>query len=66
MIRPTVRQWIRTIQVIVLLSVRVASHATRSSTSRVKSELARANGTPSTRTPCVGHTSRRSPARISS
>jgi hypothetical protein len=38
MIRPTVRQWMRTSLVIVVLSVRVASHPTSTSKSRVKSD----------------------------
>jgi hypothetical protein len=63
--RPTVSQSIRTIRRIVLLSVRVASHATSCSKSRVNPLACRANGTPSTLTPCSGHSSRRSWARSS-
>ena len=44
-IRPIVRQSIRSIRVIVVLSVRVASHPTRHSKSRVNSAPGRANGT---------------------
>jgi hypothetical protein len=59
MIRPTVSQSIRSIRLIVDLSVRVASHATKHSKSRVNSAPGRANGTPSVRAPCTGHHSRR-------
>lgn len=45
------------------MSVLVAKNATRSSKSRLNRERARANGTPSTRTSCSEHLSRRSPAR---
>jgi len=65
MIRPTVLQSIRTSLVIVVLSVLVASHATSPSKSRVNPERCRANGTPSTLTPCCGHCSRLSWARTS-
>ena len=58
-IRPTVSQSIRSIRLIVDLSVRVASHATRHSKSRVNSDPGRANGTLSVRAPCTGHHSRR-------
>jgi hypothetical protein len=44
--------------VIVVLSVRVTNHATRSSKSAVNRAPARANGTPSTGTPCSGQRSR--------
>jgi hypothetical protein len=59
MIRPTVSQSIRSIRLIVVLSALVASHATRHSKSRVNSDPARANGTPSVRAPCSGHHNRR-------
>ena len=65
-IRPTVSQSIRSIRLIVVLSVRVASRATRHSKSRVNSERGRANGTPSVRAPCTGHHSRRRRQWISS
>jgi hypothetical protein len=60
MIRPTVSQSTRTIRLIVVLSVRVASHATSCSKSRVNPLAWRANGTLSTRTPCTGQDTRRS------
>ncbi len=60
MIRPTVSQSIRSRRQIADLSVRAASHATRHSKSRVKSDPGRANGTPSVRTPCTGQVRRRS------
>ena len=59
MIRPTVSQSIRNSRLTVLLSVRVISHATKHSKSRVNSEPGRANGTPSVRAPCSGHHNRR-------
>ena len=49
----------RSIRLIVVLSVRGASHATRHSKSRVNSDAGRANGTPSVRAPCTGHHNRR-------
>ena len=65
-IRPTVSQSIRSIRLIVDLSVRVASHATRHSKSRVNSDPGRANGTLSVRAPCTRHHSRRRRQRTSS
>jgi len=58
-IAPTVCQAIRTSCVTAVLSILVASHATRSSKSRVKPDSGRANGTPSVRTPWVGQSMRR-------
>src|SRR6266540_4066826 len=59
-IAPMVCQATRTSWVTAVLSILVASHATRSSTSRVKPDSGRANGTPSVRTPWVGQSMRRS------
>ena len=59
-------QSIRSIRLIVDLSVRVASHATKHSKSRVNSDPGLANGTPSVRAPCTGHHSRRRRQWISS
>ena len=62
MIRPIVCQSIRVSRQVAVLSVFVTSHATKSSKSRVKRAPSRANGTPSTRTPCSGQRSRRNRA----
>jgi hypothetical protein len=58
LIRPIVCQSIRVSRQVAVLSVLVASQATRLSKSRVNRAPARANGTPSTRTPCTGQRSR--------
>src|SRR6266498_3608038 len=59
-IAPTVCQATRTSRRTAVLSILVASHATRSSKSRVKPDSTLANGTPSVRTPWVGQSIRRS------
>jgi hypothetical protein len=66
MILPIVAQSIRVSRQVAVLSVLVASHATRFSKSRVKPAPSRAYGTPSTWTPCSGQRSRLSRAWTSS
>src|SRR6266508_671909 len=65
-IAPTVCQATRTSRRTAVLSILVASHATRSSKSRVKPDSTLANGTPSVRTPWVGQSIRRSLALTTS
>lgn len=52
--RPTVSQSMPTRSHSAVLSILVADHATSRSKSRVNRDPGRANGTPSTRTPCSG------------
>ena len=66
MTRPMVSQSTRTSRQVAVRSVLLISHATRSSKSLVNRAPSRANGTPSTCTPCSGQRSRLSRARISS